>query len=320
MVTAKPEPGPAGSPRPLVVLVGPTAVGKTATSLALAHQFNGEIVSADSRLFYRGMDVGTAKPARAELLQTPHHLIDIAEPDRPLSLAEFQQLAYAAIAAIHKRDRLPILVGGAGQYVWAIVEGWSIPRVSPQPALRDALQALGAEELERWLRALDPAAADQIDPRNVRRVIRALEVILVSGQRMSHLQAKSPPPYSIAIAGLTCSRESLYARIDRRVDEMLAGGFVEEVQRLKDQGFDPHLPAFSSLGYRQIWAYLDGNCSLPEAVERIKYETHRFARQQYTWFQPGDGRIHWFDVDAPDVQVAIMEFVAGRLLPNPAAR
>ncbi len=315
MVTAKPLPSKAGASRPLLALVGPTAVGKTTTSLALAQQFSGEIVSADSRLFYRGMDVGTAKPVDSERAQAPHHLIDITEPDHPLSLAEFQEMAYAAIDGVHARRRLPLLVGGAGQYVWAVVEGWGIPRVSPQPALRNALQALGPAELNRWLRTLDPTASNQIDPRNVRRVIRALEVILVSGQRMSWLQVKSPPPYAITIVGLTCSRESLYARIDRRVDEMLANGFVDEVRRLKKQGFDPSLPAFSSLGYREIWGYLDGNCLLEVAVERVKFETHRFARQQYTWFRLDDPRIHWFDVDTPDVQVAITEFVADRLAP-----
>jgi tRNA dimethylallyltransferase len=290
-------------------------VGKTATSLALAQRFNGEIVSADSRLFYRGMDVGTAKPTREEQAATPHHLIDITDPDHPLSLAEFQQMAYAAIDAICIHHRLPLLVGGAGQYVWAVVEGWGIPRVPPQPALRAALQALGSDALNRWLRDLDPAAANQIDPRNARRVIRALEVILVSGQRMSHLQVKSPPPYSITIVGLTCNRESLYTRIDRRVDEMLANGLVDEVQRLRDQGFDPSLPAFSSLGYREIWAHLDGDCSLEDAVERIKFETHRFARQQYTWFRPDDPRIHWFDVDTLNVRADIIAFVADRLAP-----
>ena len=179
---------------PLLVIVGPTAVGKTALSLQLASQFNGEIVSADSRLFYRGLDIGTAKPTVAERQQVPHHLIDICTPNETLTLGEYQRLAYATIDSVLARGKLPLLVGGTGQYVTAVVEGWGIPKVPPQPELRHILQSLGGAELARWLHYLDPKAAAKIDPRNVRRVIRALEVTLVSGQPISHLHENTQNP------------------------------------------------------------------------------------------------------------------------------
>lgn len=282
---------------PLLVLVGPTAVGKTALSLELARRFEGEIVSADSRLFYRGMDIGTAKPSVAERSAIPHHLIDLALPDNTLSLGEYQRLAYRTIDDILTRGRLPILVGGTGQYVWAVVEGWGIPEVAPQPALRAALEALGESELARWLAALDPAAAGRIDPRNVRRVVRALEVTLHTGRPISELQRKTPPPYDIYIIGLTRDRDTLYERIDARVEEMMAGGLLDEVIRLRDAGYGRGLPSMSGLGYRQLLEHLAGETTLMEAVERIKFETHRFARQQAAWFRADDPRIRWFDAE-----------------------
>ncbi len=282
---------------PLLVIVGPTAVGKTALSLQLAQQFNGEIISADSRLFYRGLDIGTAKPSAAERALVPHHLIDICRPDETLTLGEYQRLAYATIEAVLGRGRLPILVGGTGQYVMAVVEGWGIPEVAPQPRLRKALAGLGEGEVARWLRRLDPQAAENIDPRNVRRVIRALEVTLVTGRPISELQRKTPPPYDIQIIGLTRGRELLYERIDRRVEQMMADGLLAEVQGLRAAGYSRSLPAMSGLGYRQLYAYLEGEMGLEAAVERIKFETHRFARQQATWFRQDDPRITWFDLD-----------------------
>ena len=281
----------------LLVIAGPTAVGKTTLSLNLAQQFNGEIVSADSRLFYKGMDIGTAKPTQAERTAVPHHLIDICRPDQTLTLAEYQRMAYKTIDEIISRGRLPILVGGTGQYIMAVIEGWGIPEVAPQPALRRQLELLGPEELARWLALLDPRAAERIDPRNVRRVVRALEVILVSGRPITELQQKTPPPYNINVIGLHRPRASLYDRIDRRVDTMLANGLVEEVSLLRELGYAAQLPAMSGLGYRQILTYLRGEMTLAEAVDRIKFETHRFARQQATWFRQDDPRITWFDAE-----------------------
>ncbi|WP_374689593.1 tRNA (adenosine(37)-N6)-dimethylallyltransferase MiaA [Promineifilum sp.] len=300
--------------RPLLVLVGPTAVGKTALSLHLARRFAGEIISADSRLFYRGLDIGTAKPTAAERALVPHHLIDLCAPDETLSLGEYQRLAYRAIDDVLARGRLPILAGGTGQYMMAVVEGWGIPAVAPWPALRAALEGLGKAEAARWLAALDPVAAGRIDRRNARRVVRALEVTLATGRRISDLQRKTPPPYDVAMVGLRRGRESLYARIDARVDEMMAAGLLDEVRRLRAAGYGPALPSMSGLGYRQLLAHLDGQMSLEEAIERIKFETHRFARQQATWFRADDPRITWLDLDAtPDPAGEVTDYVAGWL-------
>jgi tRNA dimethylallyltransferase len=317
VVKEKAEGGRQKAKRPLLVIVGATAVGKTALSLKLARLFKGEIVSADSRLFYRGMDIGTAKPSPAEQITVPHHLIDICDPDETLTLAEYQRLAYATIDRIQGNGRLPILVGGTGQYVRAIVEGWGIPEVAPHPSLREALAALGGPELARWLRYLDPAAAEKLDPRNVRRVIRALEVTLLKGRPISELQRKSPPPYHIAQIGLHRDRESLYERIDARVEGMMAAGLLAELAGLRDGGYGRNLSSMSGLGYRQLWAYLIGEMSLEDAVERIKFETHRFARQQATWFRRDDPAINWFELEEGEgdttrpesVETAVIAFV-----------
>jgi tRNA dimethylallyltransferase len=269
-------------------------VGKTALSLELAHQFPLEIVSADSRLFYRGMDIGTAKPSLAERTAVPHHLIDICSPAETVTLGAYQRLAYAAIHDIQARGRLPLLVGGSGQYVRAVVQGWGIPELPPQPALRTALERLDGDELARWLAALDPEAAQRIDRRNLRRVIRALEVTLVKGRPISELQRKRPPGYPILQIGLDCDRDALYGRIDQRVDGMMAAGLLAEVAHLVSLGYGRDCPPLSGLGYRQLLDYLAGESSLAEAVERIKFETHRFVRQQYTWFRRDDPALHWF--------------------------
>lgn len=292
---------------PLLIIVGPTGSGKTALSLALAQFFPLEIISADSRLFYQGMDIGTAKPTLTEREAVPHHMIDICHPDETLTVGEYQEKVYGLIDEIHQREALPVLLGGTGQYVWAIAEGWGIPRVSPQPRLRQVLEQLGGEELARWLQMLDPSAAATLDPRNVRRVIRALEVTLVSGVPMSRHQEKHPPPYKQLILGLRCGRDTLYRRIDERVDQMMADGLVDEARRLYKAGYDLHLPAMSGLGYRQLWPYLQGQSTLAEAVERIKFETHRFVRQQNNWFKPDDPRITWLDIEAGDVVAAARE-------------
>ena len=284
----------------LLVIVGPTAVGKTELSLHLAGALEGEIVSADSRLFYRGMDVGTAKPTPEERARVPHHLIDIAEPDETVGLAEFQERAYSAIADIHARGKLPLLVGGTGQYVRAVVEGWRIPRVPPDPALRAELEAQaereGARQLHARLAQLDPNAAKRIDHRNVRRVIRALEVCLITGQPISEQQRKQPPPYRILQIGLTMERASLYARADQRVEAMMAAGLADEVRRLTEAGYGWNLPAMSGLGYVQFKPCFEGQATLEEVVVEIKRATRRFIRHQYNWFRLNDPTIRWFDV------------------------
>lgn len=294
--------------QPLIVLLGQTAVGKTALSLKLAQEFGGEVVSADSRLFYRGMDIGTAKPTPAEQSLVPHHLIDLCLPSETITLGDYQRRAYQTIDYLLANGRLPILVGGTGQYVRAVVEGWGIPEVPPQPRLRAALARLPGPELARWLAALDPEAAQKHDPRNLRRVIRALEVTLVAGRPISELQRKNPPPYRILQLGLRRPREQLYARIDARVDQMMANGLLAELERLRDSGYGRSLPSMSGLGYRQLWAYLDGEMGLEEAIERIKFETHRFARHQANWFREDDPAIIWFEMEE-GVETAVCDLV-----------
>ncbi len=295
----------------LVAVVGPTAAGKTAVALHLAQALDGEIVSADSRQVYRLMTIGTAKPSPEELSRVPHHLIDILDPDGGLTLAEFQKMAYNAINAVLARNRLPFLVGGTGQYVWAVLEGWQIPRVPPDRALRKELEAFaeehGSEALHGCLAAKDPRAARAIDHRNIRRVIRALEVCLKAGQPITELQRRVPPPYDLHIFGLDHPREELYRRIDARVDAMMESGLLQEVERLAAAGYGWDLPSMTGLGYAQLGKYLRGEVTLEEAVSEIKTQTHRFVRQQYTWFRPDDPRIHWFDLSrasADDVLAA----------------
>jgi len=285
---------------PLVVLLGPTAVGKTELSLGLCEQFNGEVVGADSRQIYRFMDIGTAKPSLAERQRVPHHLIDIRNPDQTLTLAEYQQLAYQTIDAIHQRGRIPFLVGGTALYIRAVVQGLRIPEVPPDPVLRATLEAKLAEAgvgaLFQRLQTLDLATAAVIDAQNPRRVLRALEIVLLTGKSKIELEGASPPPYHIVQIGLDRPRDDLYRRIDQRVDAMLAHGLVAETQWLWDAGYRPPLPSISSLGYREIIAYLEGNITLAIAVERIKHETHRFVRHQYTSFRKMSA-IDWFDLN-----------------------
>ena len=293
----------------LVVIVGPTAVGKTAVSLHLAQMLDGQVISADSRQVYRDMDIGTAKATPEERARVPHDMIDVVDPDDTLTLAQFQRAAYAAIDGALARGKLPLLVGGSGQYVRAVVEGWGIPEVPPQERLRAALEVLSSDELARWLATLDPVAAQRIDRRNRRRVIRALEVTLATGRPISELQRKSPPPYQMLQIGLALPRPLLYERIDARVDMMMEMGLLEETRRLaKRYGWD--VPAMSGLGYAQLGAYLRGESTLDEAVHAIKKETRRFVRQQANWFKADDPNIHWFDVSQPsDVAVAVEQFV-----------
>jgi tRNA dimethylallyltransferase len=285
---------------PLLVIVGPTAVGKTALSLHLAEALDGEIVSADSRSFYRGMDIGTAKPTPEERARVPHHLIDIADPNETVGLAEYQDMAYTAIDDIHGRGKLPLLVGGTGQYVHAVVEGWRIPRVAPHPDLREELERKAEREsayaLHDWLKRLDPEAAEGIHPHNVRRVVRALEVCLVTGRPISDQQGKEPPPYRILQIGLTMDREALYERADRRLKMMIENGLLEEVQRLVAQGYGWSLPAMSAVGYGEFEPYFSAEATLDEVIAEIESNLRRFVRHQYNWFSLDDPRIRWFDI------------------------
>lgn len=274
---------------PVIILLGPTAVGKTELSLRLCEAWRGEVVGADSRQIYRGMDIGTAKPTAAERLRAPHHLIDICDPDQPFSLADYQQRAYATIDAIHARGQLPFLVGGTALYLRAVVEGLRIPEAPPHPQLRAELETFlaeqGREALFQRLQTLDPATAAVIDGQNPRRVLRALEIFLTTGQSKVALEGAAPPPYRFLQLGLDRPRTALYERIDRRVDAMIAEGLIAETQQLLAAGYRPPLPAITSLGYREIIAHLEEGLPLPQAIEKIKTETHRYVRHQYTWFR-----------------------------------
>ena len=285
---------------PLIVLLGPTAVGKTELSLQLCEQFNGEVVGADSRQIYRFMDIGTAKPSLAERQRVRHHLIDIRNPDQTLTLAEYQQLAYQTIDAIHQRGHIPFLVGGTALYIRAVVQGLRIPEVPPDPTLRAELEAelaqTGVGALFQRLQTLDPVTAAVIDAQNPRRVLRALEIVLLTGKSKVELEGATSPAYRIVQIGLDRPRDEIYRRIDQRVDAMIAHGLVAETQRLLAAGYQPPLPSISSLGYREIIAYLAGEITLATAVERIKHETHRFVRHQYTSFRKMSD-IHWFDLN-----------------------
>jgi len=283
----------------LIALVGPTAVGKSRLAIHLAQVFDGEIVSADSRQVFRTMDIGTAKPSPEERALVPHHLIDVVDPDEDFTVALYQEMAYRAIADIQRRGKLALLVGGSGLYVWAILGGFRIPQIPPQAELRRSLEEKAAREgymaLYEELKGIDPDAAQRIDPRNVRRVIRAIEVFRATGLPFSQLQRFSPI-FRTLVIGLTTERHDLYRRIDSRVDDMMERGLVQEVEGLLERGYSLDLPSMSGLGYKQIGQYLRGEIELAEAVQRVKYETHRFARHQYAWFRPKDDRIHWFNI------------------------
>ena len=251
-----------GALPPLIAIVGPTAAGKSSLAIRLARAFDGEIVCADSRTQYRGMNIGTAKPTPAQMQGVPHHLLDLINPDEAFTLAQFQELAYRTIADITRRGHTPFLVGGSGLYVKAVVEGFSIPQMQPNLALRQALQdeatRLGSEHLYIELQQADPVAASHISPGNVRRIIRALEVYRSLGVPISQLQVRTPPPYSIRMIGLTRSQESLHLAIAERVDAMLAAGLVDEVRGLVQTGFSYDLPAMSGISYREVGMYLRG--------------------------------------------------------------
>jgi tRNA dimethylallyltransferase len=293
--------------------VGPTAVGKTALALALADVLPVEVVSADSRTVYRWMDIGTAKPTLAQRQGVAHHLIDVVDPDESYSLAVYQEQAGLAISRIRKRGRLPVLVGGAGLYVSAVADGLAIPDVAPDADYRAELEQRARDEgwqaLQRKLFEVDPESAARIDPKNVRRVIRALEVFRATGRPFSAWQKPDPArAVACALVGLRLERAELYARIDARIDAWLTGGFVEEVQSLLNRGYSPELPSMSGLGYREVAQYLAGTLDLETATQQFKHATHQYAKRQMTWFNARPN-ITWLDAASagPDQVLAAVE-------------
>jgi tRNA dimethylallyltransferase len=300
----------------LVVIVGPTGIGKTRLAIQLARVFNGEIISADSRQVYRYMDIGTAKPTPEELAEIPHHLINIVNPDEEFNLAFFQEQAHRAIEDIHRRGKLPFLAGGTGLYIKAIIEGFRPPGVSPDGDFRYNIEKNANDktinDLYADLAAKDPDAAAKIDRRNVRRLTRALEVHAKAGKAFSQLGTKEPPAFELFIIGLTTDRAELYSIVDHRVDVMIEQGFIQEVESLLKKGYSLDLPSLSGIGYRQIGQFLRGEIPRETAVQKIKTETHRFIRHQYAWFRLTDSRIHWFDirkVGDPEIQKTLSGFL-----------
>ena len=304
---------------PLILIVGPTAVGKTEIAIQLAARMNGEIISADSRLFYRGMDIGTAKPSHEEVARIHHHLIDVADPDEILSLSVFQKMAHAAIADIQARDKLPILVGGTGQYVRAVTESWTPPEVKPNTRLRDELEKIAfshhlagevdiepdAEDIKamdgkKWLyerlKSLDPEATINIDVRNLRRTIRALEVILTTGRKFSEQRTQGVALYDLITIGLIRPRPELYARIDARIEAMFKAALLNEVKALLAKGYPRELPTMSAIGYRESIRVIEGEWSMEEAKVAMRRATRAFVRRQANWFKESDPNIKWFTV------------------------
>lgn len=300
---------------PLIVIVGPTAAGKTALSLELAERFNGVIVSADSRCVYRGMDIGTAKPTPAEQARVPHHLLDVVAPDAAWTLADYQAAATQAIHAAHAAGQVPFLVGGTGQYIHAVTQGWQPPPHDDTGTLRAELEQQLAHEglagLVARLHAVDPASAEHIDTRNPRRVVRALEVALLTGQSFVALRRQSPPPWRILQLGVNWPRPELYARVDTRLHAMLAAGWLEETRALHAQGYAWNLPALSAVGYQQLGAYLRGELAWEDTVRHIRAATHQLVRRQANWFKATDPAIHWFNPpDFPAMHRLVAHFVA----------
>lgn len=304
----------------LLVIVGPTGTGKTDLALALAKKFNGEIVSADSRQIYIGMDIGTGKidpsskmlgvrkeKERWVVDDVPIHLYDIITPEKTFSVATYQQVALRIIGGIQKENELPILVGGTGLYIRAVVEGLKIPKVAPNKKLREQLESKPISSLVRELEKVDPQTAGKIDKANLRRIIRALEVYHQTGESFSKLKGKFKVNFDALKIGLTSDRDFLYHRVDARIDTWIKTGFVEEVKELFDKGYK-EASALKTLGYRQIVMYLEGKVSLEEAIQRTKFGHHNYIRQQATWFRKETG-ISWFNIAALDFRRQIFDKV-----------
>jgi tRNA dimethylallyltransferase len=292
----------------VVAVVGPTAAGKSALSIALAHALDGEVVNADSMQLYRGMDIGTAKLTEAERAGVPHHLLDIWDVGQPASVAEYQRLARAAIDGILARGRVPLLVGGSGLYVRAALEEFEFPGTDPR--LRERLEAelvrLGPAPLHARLRAVDPAAADRILPSNGRRIVRALEVVELTGAPFTAELPAPKPVYEAVQIGVDRAPAELDERIALRVARMWAAGLVDEVRRLAEHGLREGRTASRALGYQQVLRFLDGSCSEEEAYAETVRATRRFVRRQRSWFRR-DPRVHWLDAARPDLVPAALE-------------
>ena len=283
----------------LIAIIGPTATGKSRFAIELAESVNGEIINADSKQIYKYMDIGTSSPDSFQIAKVQHHMYNLVNPDQSFSLGVYLDHARRTIADVLKQGKLPILVGGTAQYIWAILEGWQVPRVPPNPSLRTELENFveteGAHNLHARLTNSDPIAAEKIHPNNVRRVIRALEVIDQTGEMFSKLSARKTPSWKVKIIGLTMDKLKLQEAIAHRVLDQFKGGWPEEVKFLREKGYTEELPSLSALGYKEIGQYIDGHITKEETVSQITKLTHRFSRKQYGWFRLSDPRIGWID-------------------------
>ena len=282
--------------RPVIALLGATASGKTAAAVEISRRIAIEVVSADSRQIRSEMRLGTAAPTDEELAAVPHHLVGIVAPDAPWTLADFLARAREAIADIQSRDRTPLLIGGTGQYVWALLEGWQVPHVPPNPALRVRLEAEAESDgvaLHARLAELDPASAERIDARNPRRVIRALEIIEATGAPVPPLD-RDGAAFEWHATGIEWPREALYRRADARAEAIYRDGLVAETRALIER-YGCDFDALRSIGYAEARQLIDGELDEAAAIERTKTQTHRLIRMQATWFRADDDRIAWSD-------------------------
>jgi len=301
----------------LIVMLGPTTCGKTSWSLGLAKKINGEIISADSRQIYKKMNIGTAKEPgewRRDGLRknyyiqdVPHHLIDFLDPGKFFTVAEFRDKAIKHAKLAYANKRIPIIVGGTGLYIHSVVDNLQIPRVPPNRKLRKSFEEKSASELLAWLENLDSKTAKSVDPKNKRRIIRALEVCILSGQPFSQQQEKGESIFDTLQIGIEVPREVLYERIDKRVDSMIQQGLVEEVRNLLKQKYTWSLPSMSGIGYRQFKKYFDGIDELDEVIRKLKRDTRRYSKRQTSWFKR-DPRIKWF-TKYEDAEREVLEFL-----------
>lgn len=297
----------------VIMLVGPTASGKTGLAIKLAQALGTEIISADSRYLYRQLNIGTAKPTPEELSKVQHHLINVADLDQPWSIGEYKEKAEQIIQNLNDQGKIPILTGGTGQYIRSIRQNWQIPELEADERMRNVLDAIGEEigyeKLYENLKTLDVEAAGFIDYRNHRRTVRAIEVIFKTGMRFSQVRSKEESPFDSLIIGLHWEREELYQRIDARIDQMLNEGLIEEIQELIKKGYREALLKMGVIGYTEMIFFLDGQINLEEARTLIKRNTRKYVRRQANWFKPTDPEIHWLNAQDPAILVKILDLV-----------
>ncbi|MCK4968450.1 MAG: tRNA (adenosine(37)-N6)-dimethylallyltransferase MiaA [Candidatus Aenigmarchaeota archaeon] len=307
---------------PLIIILGPTGSGKSELAINLARLFSGEIICADSRTIYRQMNIGTAKPylnkknvrhyqTKVFIDSIPHHLLDVANPDQKFTVGQYKQQAIKTIRQIQHKRKLPFLVGGTALYLKTIADNFLIPSIMPDLSFRkemeEKIKKQGIDHIYQRLIKLDPLAKDFVQANNPRRIIRALEVIEKTGKPFSQLRKRGPALFNILKIGIQIDRQKLYQRIDRRVEQMIKMGLVEEVKQLLKK-YPANLSSFSGIGYREITNYLNKEIALPQAIQQIKYATHRYARRQMTWWRQ-DERINWIDKQSSAIRL-IKKFIS----------